>query len=245
MSPANNNNTKSKSTSVRKSAPKSSKTTSLSANNKKHAAAWWDCDDENNGDFGDVVAKTTRMSSLPNGAGMMNLFESDFGLKMGECRLMSAVDENKKLCLSLTDSQYGFLQSLQEELERTLVQRVKDANPKYANAELFSCVRISDSTGQKYLKTKVQLGGYSRTMGIDVEGASVSNVPSVLTIPGTMMQARLIIGGVYVTKDRCGLVTKLDMFRITSVPSDEDIKEEREAKRQKLEAEREEELMNF
>jgi hypothetical protein len=244
MSPTTQSTLKSKS-GVRKSVSKASKNT-LVARNNKHAAAWWDCEDEeNNGDFADVVTKTTRVSSLPNGAGMMNLFESDFGLKMGETRLMSEVDENRKLCLSLTDAQYGFLTSLQEELEKTLVQQVKTQHPKYANAEFFSSVKVSETTGQKYLKTKVQLLGYSRTMGIDVDGASVSNVPEVLNVPGTMLHARLMISGVYVTKERCGLVTKLDMFRVTKVPSDEELGEERDAKRRKLEADREEELMNF
>ena len=217
----------------------------LKVRNANHSASWWDCEDENNVDFEGIVTKTSRVSPLPAGSGMMSLFESTFGLKMGETRLMSAVDDNKKLCLSLTDVQYSFLEGLQEELEKTLVQQVKTLHPKYANSKFVSSVKTSEATGNKYIKSKVQLIGYSRTMGVDMDGSTVSNVPMALSIPGTVIQTRLLISGVYVTKERCGLVTKMDMFRVLHVPSVEEMDKEREERIERLESERVEELKNF
>ena len=218
---------------------------SKSAYVKPAAAKWWDGAVDANAAASLVKSLKTRTSSLPNDVGVLRMFESDFGLKMVDANLMSAVDENKKLCISLTDEQYDFLQKVEREAEETLITKVKMCEPKYEGAEFMSCVKVSESTGQKYLKTKVQLLGRSRSFGVNMDGSTCENPLETLVDVGAVLDVRIRVDGVYVTKERAGLVTKIDLFKVKSIPSEEDKEEERSAKRARMDAERSEELKNF
>lgn len=225
---------------TKRSAP--SKNEELAANNKKTADAWW------SGELGsthNIDKQETRLTALPNNIGWMKLFKDPITLKMSDAELMSGVNENSKLCISLTDTQYDFLNSIQEAMNNKLVSQIKGLDNNYMESEFMSSIKVSDATEKKYLKTKVQLLGATRSMGVDVDGGHVTNPILALSTPGTRLDIRIRIDGVYVTKGNAGMMTKVDLFRIKSVPDEEELEAEREAKRARYEQQREEALENF
>ena len=218
---------------------------SKSSSVKTTSARWWNEEINAEGALNGVKALSSKMSTLPNDVGVLRMFDTEFGVKMCDANLMSAVDENKKLCISLTDDQYDFLKKVEDLLKETLIAKVKMCDPKYENADFMSCVKVSESTGQKYIKTKVQLLGRSRSFGVNLDGTTCINPLETLVDVGSVLDVRVRVDGVYVTKERAGLVTKIDLFKLKSVPSEEDKEEHRANKRAKMDAEREEELKNF
>jgi hypothetical protein len=193
----------------------------------------------------DITNKRARFSNVPSAGVSMKLFEKYVPLKVGDASLLSAVDENRKMCIELDDEQFEFVKSIEAMLESTFVAQLKLVEPKLANAEFQSTIKVSEQSGKKYLKTKVQLLGSSRTMGVGLNGKAVSNVPAALDTVGCKINAKIRIDGVYLSKERAGLVTKVDMFRVLSVPSEEDVEGAKEEKRQKLEEDRMKELMDL
>lgn len=220
---------------------KNTKTSSV----KNTSTRWWNEDIDCEGALAGMKSMKSKMTTLPKDVGVLRMFESEFGVKLCDAKLMSVVDENKKLCISLTDAQYDFLKKVEDQLRGTLIAKVKLCEPKYEESEFTSCVRVSETTGQKYIKTKVQLLGRSRTYGVDLDGSTCVNPLESFTAVGTSMDVRIRVDGVYLTKERAGLVTKVDLFKIKSIPSEEDIEEAREKKRARMDAEREEEMRNF
>lgn len=229
--------------SVKSSASKSSTFKRSSA--KKAPARWWEEGLDVNATMSAVKALNNKMSKLPSDVGVLQMFESDFGVKMNGAVLMSGVDENNKLCISLSDAQYDFLKNVEEQLQSTLIAKVKMCDPKFESAEFTPSVKISESTGQKYMKTKVQLLGRSVSFGANMEGKSFSNPAEGLMEVGSVLNIRIRVDGVYVTKERAGLVTKVDIYKVVSVPSEEEKEQARDARLARMEAERCEELKNF
>jgi len=80
---------------------------------------------------------------------------------------------------------------------------------------------------------------------VNLDGTTCINPLETLVDVGSVMDVRVRVDGVYVTKERAGLVTKIDLFKLKSVPSEEDKEVHRANKRAKMDAEREEELKNF
>jgi hypothetical protein len=218
---------------------------SKSSSVKATPARWWNQEIEAEGALNAVRSLGSKMSTLPNDVGVLRMFDTEFGVKMCDANLMSAVDENKKLCISLTDEQYDFLKKVEDLMKETLIAKVKMIDPKYENADFMSCVKVSESTGQKYIKTKVQLLGRSRSFGVNLDGTTCINPLETLVDVGSVMDVRIRVDGVYVTKERAGLVTKIDLFRLKSIPSEEDKEAHRASKRAKMDADREAELKNF
>lgn len=212
---------------------------------KAAPACWWTESIDSDATVSSMKALNSRMSTLPNDVGVLRMFESDFGVKMTDASLMSAVDENKKLCISITDAEYDFLKRVEEQLNATMVEKVKMCDSKYEGAEFMSCVKVSEQTGQKYLKTKVQLLGRSRSFGVNLDGSTCVNPLETLVDVGAVLDVRIRVDGVYVTKERAGLVTKVDLFKVKSIPSEEEVEDERAAKRARMDEERAEELKNF
>lgn len=215
----------------------------IDTNNAKTAKQWWSSADTEM--LLEALGKSgLRNSTLPNGSGNMISFQEKLTIKLQDCRLMSAVDENNKLCVSLDEPQFECMQRVSERLQQTLIARLKLLHPKHSNAEFVPSVKTSEQTGQNYLKTKVQLLGISRSMGCGLDGVLSKNIPETLNTVGCVADMRIRIDGVYLTKERCGIVTKVDIFKLKSMPSEEDVEAEREAKKQRLDDSRTEELMN-
>jgi len=235
MSPKNMNKDLKKEQTVKKT---------LAKNNLKTSDQWWGAEDTEK-----VVHRVgtmkTAFNSLPNGSGFMLLFKDKLSVKLQDCRLMSAVDENNKLCVSLTDEQFEFFELLSRQLESTLIARLKLMNPNHADAGFLPSVKVSEQTEQKYLKTKVQLLGASRTMGCGLDGAVSDNVPATLSHVGASADIRIRVDGVYLTKERCGIMSKVDLFKLKSIPSEEEVEKERETKKRRLHESRMEEMSDF
>lgn len=223
---------------VKSSANKKAKTTSMER--RAQEAYWWD--GEQGGDTNRLLdtlpSIESQLKDLPKNAGMMKIFKKSCGIKLSETTTLCEVDENRKICVTLDDAQYMFMFELEKALERTLINQLKMLNPSYGDSELKSVVRESEQTGKKYLKTKVQLLGMSRTMGVDAEGKTVVNPVDALSVSGTKLRARVRIDGVYVGKEMCGLITKVDMFKVVSVPDAEAMEEEKSKRMEDMDAKR-------
>lgn len=203
-------------------------------------AYWWD--GEQGGDTNRLLEALpsidSQLKELPSNAGMMKIFKKSCGIKLGETTTLCEVNENRKICVTLDDAQYMFLSELEKTLEGTLIKQLKMLNPSYGDSELMSVVRESEQTGKKYLKTKVQLLGSTRTMGVDAEGKTVLNPVDALSVPGTKLRARVRIDGVYVGKEMCGVISKVDMFKVVSVPDAEAIEAEKSKRMGDMDAKR-------
>ena len=215
----------------------------IANNNAATSKQWWSSQDTEQMllNLNDLKERNT---ALPNGSGNMITFQDQISVKLQDCRLMSEVDDNNKLCLSLDDEQFHFFHLLSETLNKSLIARLKMMHPKHAEAEFWPSIKISEQTGNKYLKTKVQLLGASRTMGCDVDGTVSNNVPTTLSTVGAMLDVRIRVDGVYLTKEKCGIITKVDIFKVKGMPSDEDVEQERETKRRRMDETRMGELLN-
>lgn len=213
--------------SVKKSAPKKSSSMKLKLE-----------------DMSSVSKMDTRYARLPNNAGAMKLFKSVVGLNLPETTTLSEIDENNKLCVTLDDEQYEWLNAMETELQRTTIETLKVMNPSYADSAFKSIIKVSEHTGKKYVKTKIQTLGLSRTIGADASGAAIDDCMRVLGVVGTKLGMRLRVDGAYAGKDSCGLVTKIDMFRIISIPDAEEIAEAKAKRAEDMEAKRMETLMD-
>ena len=186
-----------------------------------------------------------RTSYFPNGVGVMKMFPTPLGLRMDDVKVISGVDENKKLCLLLTKEQYDFYSTMQTEIMSTIVPAMKMQHPKWVESEGTDVVRVSENSGNAYIKTKVQDRGMSRTLGVGMEGEDILNHDMALAIPGTVINAVVGINGSYLSGASCGLITSISLYRVKSTPSEEEIKEQSEKAMRERDAERAEELRNF
>ena len=223
---------------------KASDKKALQRNNANTSNVWWSAQQTSKIIKGLPKIQTNSPTSLPGGAGSMITFKDKVYVKLQDARLLSAVDDNNKLCLSLDDEQWEFFNSMSEALDKSHIARLKLLNPDHSEAEFWASVRSSEQTDNKYLKTKVQLLGSSRTMGCDLNSELSTNVPATLSVVGSCLSARIRVDGVYLTKDKCGIITKVDMFKMKSAPSEEEVEAERDAKRRRMDENRLGELMN-
>lgn len=227
---------------LKKSYSKKSSTEVRKSNDDK----WWHSDmsqDAVEGMLSAVPTLESRFSSLPKGAGALKIFKKSVGVRMRDVTTMSSPDENHKICLSLSDECYDFLSQMESILGESLVSQLKAANPNYQEAEFKSCLKVSESTGKKYLKTKIKTLGVSRTIGVDEKGRNVTNAPESLRVSGTKICVRVRIDGVYAGTKNCGLVTSVDMFKVLSVPDEKEIEDAKLKRKEDMESRRMEELM--
>jgi len=84
-------------------------------------------------------------------------------------------------------------------------------------------VRQSAQTGTHYVKVKIR-GGNTRTPTIGVPFGENSPVKSILPLlnGGNRGTFALSVEGMYVSANKSGLMVKLDMFKITQLPSEEE-----------------------
>lgn len=210
-------------------------------------ARWFDANKPNVSRLGLKLIKSEKMrvSYFPNNAGVMKMFPTPFGLRMMGVKLISGVDENNKLCIALEPAQYEFYKTMQDELMGGIIPNMKSMFTKYAESEPCDTVRVSEHSEKPYIKTKVQLNGTSRTIGSGVDGENAFNHAEALRVPGTTVNVKIGISGVYLTSSRCGLITSISMYNVVDVPDEEAIAEEKESIREEFESFRAEALRNF
>lgn len=206
---------------------------------------WWG---EDASDFSTIDVDATlnrQFKNVPFAAGVMNLFKKPILFKLPATRMLSAVDENKKLCLELTENEFNFLTLVSGKMKEKLIDGMMQYNAKWSEAEFSDVLKTSASSGKKYIKVKIQTRGASRTTGMDVDGTMKADTQSILGKIGSEGSFLLRLDGVYLTSTNCGLLAKVDMFRLKSVPSDEDMEEEKAARETDMREVREAELRNF
>lgn len=215
--------------------------------NDEMALRWYSENDVEAKKIGLAIVNNERLrtSYFKGNAGVMKMFRTPFGLRMSDVKIISALDENNKVCISLNTEQYGFYNAIQEEVMGKPMERLKNAFPKWAESEWYNNARISEHSENPYIKTKVQLQGMSRTLGMGAEGVDVVDHADMLKVPGTTIDVKVGISGYFLTATNCGLITSISMYVVKSIPDETEILAEKEKSREEIEAFRAEELRNF
>lgn len=211
------------------------------------ADLWW-----SSGSLGDVEVEKEieerdfKQVPLPNGIGMMNLFKKPILLRLPESVLLSACDDNNKMCITLTDAEYELVGQIEEVMGKMMIDPLKCAFREMRGATFGSQIHESESgTENKYVKVKAQDRGTTRTIGINLDGSDCVSPADSLNVVGSKGSFMLRLEGVYITNERCGVMVKLDMFRIKSHPTEEEIEERKDVKRTRYDEDRKQALANF
>lgn len=224
----------------------SKKNSAVKTVSKNDASLWWKSGVSEEKAMLDMIPKMeSRFAMLPNGAGALRLFKKGMGLKLRGVLTMSAPDDNRKICLELDQDTYEYLKHVEEILDATLLTQLRNSDGRYCGSELKSSVKESEETGRKYLKTKIQVLGSSRSIGVDEKGGNVTDAIGALGVAGTKVNVRVKIDGVYAGVKDCGLVTKIDMFQILNVPDARELEEARRKRKEEIESKRMSEMNDF
>ena len=215
--------------------------------NAEQAARWFNNNNTKSVEMGLAIVSSDKMRTayFPKNQGVMKMFPTPFGLRMMDAKLVSGVDEGNKLCVSLDTEQYEFYNTMQEQIMKTVIPQMKAMFPSWNESVRFDSVRVSEKSDKPYIKTKVQLNGASRTMGSDSKGVDVLNHAEALKTPGTVVNVKIGINGVFLTPTKFGLITSISMYNVKSVPDEEEIAAEKESIREEFEEFRKEALRNF
>jgi len=160
---------------------------------------------------------------IPNGGGKMIAFKPALLMRLPKTRVLSEVDDNKKLTLTLEEDEYEFLMNVQNTMQSSMIDAAS-----LAKCDFSPSIVRSEASGKPYIKVKVQTLGFSATLGMDVNNRANPDTLSLLGARGSEGNFMLRIEGVYIGASYCGLVIKVDMFRLTKVPSDKDIEQAKE-----------------
>lgn len=218
--------------------------TSKTASSSRAGPGWWGRDsiDLSVVDVeGSITKRTIKESRFR--AGSMVLFRNPIFVKVIDSSVISAVDENGKVCVRLAEDEYDFLHRLEE----AMIHQLLDPKMKQSgsSADVKRCVMMSEGTGLPYLKSKIQTLGYSRTTGIDVDGKEQLDVASLLQTQGSVGDFLLRVEGIYLTQSNCGVLMKVDMLRMKSVPSEKDQEEQRKRKEDDMKKVKEKRMLQF
>lgn len=207
---------------------------------------WWGKDsiDLSSLDVEDIVSKrSTKDAKFKKLSGAMILFRAPIFFKVVDGTTINAVDDNGKVCIRMDEEEYDFLEKLEETMIKKLIEpRVLQMGD---DPDVMRSVAMSESTGLPYLKAKIQTLGYSRTTGIDQDGKDHMDVPSILQTQGSVGDFLMRIEGVYITPKNCGILAKVDMFRLKSVPSASDLESEKKKREQEAKELRQKRLQEF
>lgn len=202
------------------------------------APSWWGkdaCDFSSIDVKSEVVSHLTKDVHFKKTSGTMVLFRKAIYVKIVDGLTINAIDENNKVCIRIDEEEFEFFKQIQEAMQDLMILPRKTAMG-LNDSDMKPCVVRSQESDKPYLKAKVQTLGYSRTTGIDVEGKERLDTPNLLRTPGTKGDFLMRVEGVYITPTDCGVLAKVDMFRLKSIPSEED----REAYKKEKEEEGEE-----
>lgn len=222
------------------------KTSKSSQKTSSMAPGWWgkDAMDLSSIDVDACISgRATKDARFKKMQGSMLLFRAPLYFKVIEASLISPVDENGKVCIRLDEEEYDFLSKLEECMITKMIE------PKVSmlgtSPEMKRSVVMSEGTGLPYMKSKIQTLGYSRTTGIGADGKECLDTPSLLETQGSCGDFLMRIEGVYITQQNCGVLMKVDMFRLKSVPSVEDVEEARSKREEEAKKFKEKRLLSF
>lgn len=210
------------------------------------APNWWGKDsiDLSSLDVEDIVSKRgTKDAKFKKLSGAMILFRAPIFFKVVAGTTINAVDDNGKVCIRMDEEEYDFLEKLEETMIKKLIEpRVLQMG---VEPDVVRGVAMSESTGLPYLKAKIQTLGYSRTTGIDEKGVDHPDVSRILQTQGSVGDFLMRIEGVYITPKNCGILAKVDMFRLKSVPSSEDLESDKKKREEDAKELRQKRIQEF
>jgi len=153
-----------------------------------------------------------------NGEGTYQFLTPAIVLKLVDVFVIGT-SEYGEVILKITPEQYEYLNDMQSEVYK----KVSTAMRKKKIPTAVSWVRQSAQTGTHYVKVKIR-GGNTRTPTIGVPFGENSPVKSILPLlnGGNRGTFALSVEGMYVSANKSGLMVKLDMFKITQLPSEEE-----------------------
>ena len=127
--------------------------------------------------------------------------------------------EYGEVILKITPEQYAYLDDMQSEVYK----KVSSAMRKKKIPTAVSWVRTSAQSGSHYIKVKLR-GGNTRTptLGVPFGGKDATKDIVPLLTGGNRGSFALSVEGMYVSANKSGLIVKLDMFKITQLPSEEE-----------------------
>lgn len=201
--------------------PKASATKTIT---RDLAPSWWGkdaCDFSSIDVKGEVVSRLTKDVRFKKTNGTMVLFRKSIYVKIVDGITINAIDENNKVCIRIDEEEFEFFKQIQDVMRDLMILPRKTAMGLH-DSDMKQFVVRSQESDKPYLKAKVQTLGYSRTTGIDVEGKEILDTPELLRCPGSKGDFLMRVEGVYITPTDCGVLAKVDMFRLKSLPSEED-----------------------
>jgi hypothetical protein len=220
-----------------------------SYNNRALATAWWGNDARgtalNKIDVeAEVMTRKTKTITMKHGGGKMILFKVPILFKVSDATTLCAVDENKKVCIQLGEEEYDMLNNISEVATTHLIEP-KKSQLGYNETVTKGCVYRSAASGKAYCKVKIQTLGTSRTTGISQKDEEVLDTLSLLQSAGVEGDFLLKVEGVYISSQYCGLLTKVDMFKVKKAPSDAELEDLKAKRVEEAIARRDEQVSAF
>lgn len=207
---------------------------------------WWGKDsmDLSSLDVEDIISnRSTKDAKFKKLSGAMILFRAPIFFKVVGGTTINGVDDNGKVCIRMDEEEFVFMEKIEEMMIKKLIEpRVMQMGE---DPDVMRSAVMSEGSGLPYLKAKIQTLGYSRTTGIDQKGKDHMDVSSILQTPGSVGDFLMRIEGVYITPKNCGILAKVDMFRLTSVPSALDIEEDKKRREEESKEKRDKRLAAF
>jgi hypothetical protein len=188
------------------------------------APSWWGkdaCEFSTIDVKSEVVSRLTKDVRFKKTNGIMVLFRKAIYVKIVDGVTINSIDDNNKVCVRIDEEEFDFFNQIQETMQSLMILPRKTSMGHH-DSTMKPCVVRSQESDKPYLKAKVQTLGYSRTTGIDVDGKEQLDTPDLLRTPGTKGDFLMRVEGVYITPTDCGVLAKVDMFRLKSLPSEED-----------------------
>jgi len=152
------------------------------------------------------------------GRGYMKLFQNAISIMLRGCVVLAAPDERHALVIQLSEEAFLFLEALQYFIRERLLDTADPQAPS-AYAPVFTTSVRRTARGDKcYIKTKLRLTGRRVTVGMDLGDAEPrADLPVEALVPGTIINCVVAFDGIYTSPQRTGLVTRLEMFKVTNI----------------------------
>ena len=152
------------------------------------------------------------------GRGYMILFRESLSVAVLDATILSGVDEHMTMTIQLEDTAFTFMSALQDAISARLLNPAVSHFPASFGPTSAPNIRTSAISGKHYAKIKVRQSGRKSTIGTLLDGSNAVPPFHENLLRGMRGNFVVAFDGVYVSPQRCGLVVRLDMFRITAPP---------------------------
>lgn len=152
------------------------------------------------------------------GRGYMKLFQNGIQVLLEGCTVLAPPDVRGAVVLQVSDDAFAYLDAIQYAIKTRLIDTTEEQLPN-AYSPVFTLFCRKTQRGDKnYIKTKLRLVGRRATIGMRLgETEPASDAPVDALAIGVVVNAVVAIDGVYISHERTGLVTRLELFRVTRI----------------------------